>query len=601
MKARCILSAVIFLAATGGIAPAERQLDSGEISQILQQLTSQPKETWIPAGVIEARHQEFRAATITDVNEIRSKIRQRITEYLGSTDKVERTEALQKARLDAIPFNTRYELANEYTMSSSVIVRYDGEKFYWEINVDSRSDSVEPEKELAGNFMTNQFNLAWNAKRVFAWDGEKYATYCLPVNHAMVDSTGYVPLDTGGPLTAGVVPWGHEYYSYDSLTAAETEAVETDVDGQTLINLTFNNSEGMQTSFVLDPAKSYAVISNLITGFGNSVYSNQYSDYQLVSGNWVPETILLERFEAGSNRLLASDLWEITAIDGSIPGADSFEVQYEHDAQIEYVSSVTDRPAMYRYSEMIDTEQLLAERLAFAADEGVQPQNCATAALKYAAGQLGKSVTYSQLAVLAGEPDNDTSLYAVKQFAEGLGLYCRAVTIDISTLKEMENCRAILHVPGKKHFVVLESIDNSYVRIVDLSNNKFYYRTDINFFSMDWSSGTALLLSNDSIEGDFTEIPDTELGGIVGASGYTCTKLVQNEGEIRCDYIGGICAGLIVYYYERWGCEGAESGSCEEEWIPRCATSQCINHPYYPWICTAGTWPWNMYYMWACS
>jgi hypothetical protein len=599
MKVRCILLAVIFLAAGGGRVTAERQLDSVEIEQILQQLTSQPKETWIPAGVIEAQHQEYRAAKITDPNEIRSKIKQKITQYMGKPNKVERTEGLQKAKVDAIPFNTQYELANEHTMNSSVIVRVDGEKFYWEINVDSRTDSVKPGKELAGNFMTNQFNLAWNGKRVFAWDGEKYSRYCWPVNDARIDSTGYVPVEVGGPLTAGCIPWGHEYYSYDSLSAADTEAVETDIDGQTVINLTVNNSEGKQMSFVLDPAKSYAVISSSITGFGNSVFSNQYSDYQLVSGNWVPETILLERFEAGSNRLLSRDLWEITSIDGSVPGQGSFEVEYEHDALIEYVSSVTDRPAMYRYSEMIDTEQLLAERLAFAANEGVQPQNCATAALKYAVGQLGKNVTDSQLASLVGEPDNETSLYTMKQFAEGLGLYCRAVTADISSLKEMENCRAILHVPGKKHFVVLESIDNSHVRIVDLSNNKFYYRTDINFFSMDWSAGTALLLSNASIEGEFTEIPDTELGAIIGASGYSCTKLLQEDDFIGCDYIFETCVGLIVNYYERHGCEGAENGSCEEQWMGRCGTCPCIEgHP--PGTCT-GLGDWVYYYMWACS
>jgi len=600
MKARSILSAVIFLAAAVGTATADRQLDSAEISQILQQLTSQPKKTWIPAGVIEAQHQEYRAPKTSDVNEINIKIKQKIIAYMGNTNKVERTEGLQKARLDAIPFNARYELANEYTMNSSVIMRFDGEKYYWEINVDSRTDSVEPGKELAGNFMTNQFNLAWNGKRVFAWDGEKHTRYCRPVNDARVDSTGYAPVEVSGPLTAGCIPWGHEHYSYDSLAAAETEAVETDIDGETVINLTVNNSEGMQMSFVLDPAKSYAVISLSIMGFGNSVYSNQYSDYQLVSGNWVPETILLERLEAGSNRLLSRDLWEIIDIDGSVPGPDSFEVQYEPDAQIEYVSSVTDKPAMYRYSEMIDTEQLLAERLAFAANEGVQPQNCATAALKYAASQLGKNVTDSQLAVLVGEPNNDTSLYAMKQFAEGLGLYCRAVTTDISTLKEMENCRAILHVPGKKHFVVLESIDNSYVRIVDLSNDKFYYRTDINFFGMDWSAGVVLLLSNEAIAGDFTDIPDSELDGFIGASGYTCTKLLQEWGWLYCDYIGGICAGLIVEYYVRYGCEGAESGSCEMQWRARCGTCQCINDPLIPWKCT-GLGEWQYIYMLACS
>ncbi|MHC4396536.1 MAG: cysteine peptidase family C39 domain-containing protein [Planctomycetota bacterium] len=600
MKAKSILSAVVILMVAGSPAFAERQLNSAETLQVLQQLTSQPKKTWIPAGVIEARHQEYRAPKITDSNEIDSKIKQEVTEYLSNPDKVELTTDLQKMKLDAMPFNIRYELSNEYTMSSNVIVRFDGDKFYWEISVDSRTDSVEPDKNLAGNFMTNQFNLAWNAKRVFAWDGEKSTTYCSPVNHSMVDSTGYTFSTVNGPLTAGFVPWGYGYYSYDSLTAAEPEAIETSVDGQTQINLALNSTNGMQMSFVLDPTKNYAVISCLITGRGNAVISNQYSDYQLVSGSWVPETILLERYEAGSNRLLARDLWEITAIDGSISGPGSFDVEYEHDALIEYTSSITDKPAMYRYSEVIDTDRLLADRLAYAANEGTQPQNCATAALKYAAGQLGKDITDSQLAELTTEPANDTSLYAMKQFAEDLGLYCRAVTTDIKTLRDLENCRVILHIPGKNHFVVLESIDNGYVRIIDLSNDKFYYRTDIDFFSMDWTAGTALLLSNESIEGEFAEFPENELGNIVGASGYTCTKLLQDQSYIPCDYIQYECGGVVIVFWQRWGCEAAESGSCEMVWLVRCTTLHCIEHPYIPEACT---WvePWTYYYMRACA
>ena len=57
-------------------------------------------------------------------------------------------------KLDAIPFNVRYKLSNEWAMSSHVTVKYDNGRFYWEINVDSRSDSVKPDASLAGNYMT---------------------------------------------------------------------------------------------------------------------------------------------------------------------------------------------------------------------------------------------------------------------------------------------------------------------------------------------------------------------------------------------------------------------------------------------------------------
>lgn len=503
-------------------------------------------------------------------------------------------------KLDAIPFNVRHELSNEYTMNSTVTIRFDGDRFYWEIDVDSRTDSVKPGTDLAGNFMSNEFNLDWNTKRIFAWDGEKYTTYFLPGNHAIVDSTGTTPHVVNGPLTAGFTPWGYGYYSYDNLAAADSQAVERYVDGQIQVHLTLNNADGTRMIFVMDPTKNYAVISSTITGYGDAVISKQYSDYMSISGNWVPTIVLLERYEVGSNRLLARDLWEITAIDAAVPGIDSFNIAYEPDALIEYVSFITDKPVMYRYSQTVDTDKLLAERLSFAANEGLQRQNCATVALKYAVTQLGKEVTDAQLAGLVNESNNETSLSAMKQFATSLGLYCRAVTTDINTLRDLQNCQVILHIPGKKHFVVLESIDDGYVRIIDLANDKFYYRTNIDFFGMDWTQGTALLLSSNSLQGQFTEIADSALGNIIGASGYTCTRLLQTYHVIYCTELGGLCDGVYVVYWTRYGCEAAESGSCSMSWFLRCKTSLCIEDPYYPLACTV-TGEWTSYYMKACA
>ncbi|MHC4602780.1 MAG: OmpH/Skp family outer membrane protein, partial [Planctomycetota bacterium] len=427
MKAKHILLAVALLLPISRAAFADRELDRAEILQIFERLTSQPRKAWIPAGTIEATREEYRAPIKTDVNEINSQIREKIQAYQSNLDKPELTENLQKMKLDALPFNVRYRMSNEYTMNSTVTVRFDGDRFYWEINIESRTDSVKPNKDLAGNFMTEQFNLDWNARRISAWDGENYTTYCLPVNHSMVDSTGSTPHVVNGPLTAGFIPWGYGYYTYENLSAIESSAVERNVDGQTQIHLTLNNSNGSEMVFVMDPGKDYAVISYSINGLGNSIISKQYSNYQLKSGNWVPATILLERYEAGSNRLLTRDLWDITTIDANIPESYDFDVNYETDALVEYASYITDKPLMYRYSGMVDTDLLLAERLTFAASEGSQPQNCATAALKYTTSQLGNNVTDQQLAQLVSEPNNDTSLYAMKEFAQGLGLSCRAV------------------------------------------------------------------------------------------------------------------------------------------------------------------------------
>jgi hypothetical protein len=253
MKTKYFVSALVLLLSINLAAFADRQLDRAETLQIFQQLTSQPKKTWIPAGSIEATHEEYRAPKTTDSIEVNNQVSQKIAEYQNNPNKRELTENLQKMKLDAIPFNLRYELSNEYMMSSVVTVRFDGDRFYWEINVNSRTDSVKPGKDLTDNFMTEQFNLDWNARRIFAWDGEKYTTYFLPGNHAIVDSMDSTPHVVNGPLTAGFIPWGYGFYSYDNLAAIDSSAVEKYIDGHTQIHLTLNNSDGMEMTFVMDP------------------------------------------------------------------------------------------------------------------------------------------------------------------------------------------------------------------------------------------------------------------------------------------------------------------------------------------------------------
>jgi len=600
MNLKCFVSAMVFLSSVGSVVFADRPLERAEILQIFQKLTSQPRKTWVPAGTIEATHEEYMALKTTDPNEIERQIKERVQEYQNNPNKPELTENLQKLKLDAIPFNVRYRLSNEYTMNSTVVVRFDGERFYWEINVQSRTDSVKPNKDLEDNFMTGQFDLNWNAKRIFAWDGEKYTTYFLPGNHAIVDSTGKTPHVVNGPLTAGLIPWGYGYYSYENLAAADSSADEKYIDGQTQIHLTLNKSDGSEMFFALDPGKNYAVMSCSVTKPGNLIIAKQYSDYQLISGNWVPATILIEQYEPASKKPLASDFWHFTRISGDIPERNSFSVEFENDALIEYRSAVTDNPLMYRHSPLVNTDLLLAERLTFAATEGAQPQNCATIALKYVASQLGKEVTGQELAQLVSEPNRSTSLYAMKQFAQSKGLYCRTVKTDIKTLKGLYGCQVILHIPGKNHFVVLAGIDNEYVWCIDLASDKFYYHTELDFFGMDWTKGTALLVSNNPIQGNFTEIDDDQLSNIIGAAGYTCTRLLQTYNVIFCSQVGGECGGMYQEYYTRYGCEAAPSGSCTGSRMIRYGEAPCVESPYDPYQC-ALTGEWTCYYMRACA
>jgi hypothetical protein len=596
MKAAQSLLAIACSLSVSCVAFADRQLDRTKILHILQTLTEQPRTTWISTGTIKAIHQEYRAPVTTDEDQITRQITESIQQYQASSDKRELTTSLQKMRLDAIPFNVRYKLSNEYTMTSTVTVKYDGGRFYWEINVDSRTDSVKPDRNLADNYMTNQFDLQWNKRRVFVWDGQEYTTYALPGNHVIVDATGNTPRAVSGPLTAGLIPWGYGRYSYEQLCAAESSAHEKYVQGQRRISLTVNSANGSEMVFVLDPSKDYAVVSSSVKGPENATTQKAYSNYRLVGDNWVPKAILIERYDSAPNRLLASDFWDLTVISGEMPEPDSFEVPYEPDALAEYCSGVTDGPLMYRYSDVLDTDLLLLERLTFAAAEA---QNCGTIALEHVASQFGKQIPEDDLAELISQSNKSTSLFAMKQCAQGLGLYCRAVKTDIQTLKNLSGCEAILHIPGKNHFVVLGYVDHSHVWTIDLSDNKFLYRTDLNFFELDWTEGVALLVSDQPIEiqGSVAEIGDVQLENTVGGDGYTCTRLLQLYDILLCDYVMGQCGGWYELYYERYGCEAAASGSCTGSRMIRFREAPCFNR--IDGTCDIGEW--TFYYMRACK
>ncbi len=598
MNGKCFVAGLLFTLSlsVNGVALGDRQLGRSEILQIFQQLTSQPRKTWISTGTIEATHEEFASPKTTNETEIGSQISQAVRQYQDNPNKRERDPQLQKMKLDAIPFNVRYKLANQHTTKSKEIVRFDGNRFYWEINVNSRADSVRPGPDLAGNFMTDQFDLAWNGKRIFAWDGQKYTIYSRSGNYAVVDATSSTPHVVNGPLTAGLVPWGYGVYTYQSLAALKSSATEKSVDGQTQVHLTLNFSDGSEMLFVLDTQKSYALISHLISGVKTNV-STQYGSYQLIAGRWVPTTISIERYDSLTNKLSGYDIWSFTMISTQALAPGSFVIGFDAGALIEYRSSVTARPAVYRYSQMLDTDLLLANRLAFAASEGTAAQNCATVAMKYAASRLGKDLTDQQLAQLINRTNGKTSLQAMKTLAIRSGLYCRAVRIDVQTLRSLAGSQVILHLPGENHFVVLGDIDEAYIWKIDLASDKFCDRADVNLFDMDWSDGVALVISDRPIAGPLGDIDEAELATIIGGAGYACTNLLQQEEEIYCS---GWCDGYYEYYPERWGCAAAESGACYISMYLRLAETACVWDPYEIFTCDS-TGKWNFYYMGACS
>jgi hypothetical protein len=595
MQSRSFWPVVILSLSVTAVVSGQRALQSNEVLEIFKKLTSQPRETWIPAGTIEATHREYREPKITNSTVLNDEISKQVQGYKSNPNKVELTDELQKMKLAAIPFNVRFKLANKYTMDSTEVVKYDGERFYWETDVGSRQDSVAPDSALAGNFMTEQFDLGYNRKRVSAWDTQAYVTYTVSGKFATVDAAGRLPRAVNGPLTAGLVPWGYGRLSYDSLRAAASSATELSLNGKSQILLSLDWADGLSATLTLDPSKDYAVTACTLPAGKGEVSVNDYDDYRQVAGRWVPAAVYMERRDATTGKLLGSDRWTFVAIDGTVPDPDSFTVKYEPNTYIQYISNLITEPTTYLYSDSMDMDRLLADRLAYIATEGKQPQNCATAAAGYVASRLGKAVPDSALAALV-QPDGGTTLYDVKQLVQRLGLYCKAVQADLATLQSLGHAKVILHVPSANHFVVLDSIDDRGVQIVDLSGSKFCYRDTIDSFKQRWPQGLALLVSSTPIGGTHPDVDDANLTRTVGGTyGWTCTKRIQTTHWYYCQEP---CQGWFTYFWARYGCELVGSGNCGEAIYCRYQERVCIFDPIKD--CTTDG-DWYFYWMYACS
>ena len=606
IKKTSILLTVLILCST---VLANRELERAEVLQIFETLTSQPKKTWIPSGTIEAMHEEYRTPRITDTNEIDRRIAEEVQAYLADPNKLELTDELQTMRLEAIPFNVRYSLSNEYTMSSNVIVKFDGNRFHWEINIDSRTDTIKPTADLAGNFLTREFDLNCNQKRVFAWNGRKYTTYFRPVNHAIItDAPGRV----NGPLTAGIIPWGYGRYSYANLSRVNSTAVEIESDGQTEIQIAVTDGDRQET-FILDPVDMY-VLKHYSAYLGSTLLVvHIYDNYQSIAGNWCPGNILIEKYDTTEtlHKLMTRDIWNFTSVSGDTPEPAGFDVTYETDAFIEDFS-LGGGPLQYRYPNpelpplsRIDTDELMMQRFMIASAGSEYAQNCATASLKYVCDRLGLPQSLKNLGCLVNGRRKSTTLLQMQQFAQSLGLNTFPLKTDIETLKGLSDYQVIVYLPQRNHFVVLADVDAEFIRIIDLDNNRFYYRQSPGCFESAWD-GTALIVANEPIElkGQFTKIDNEGLGKIVGAAGCNeqCNTSCSNSNEIPCPPPFGIlCGGKHYVYYLRTCCGTATSGNCSENSMVYKRSESCISDPNSFDVSCIGNGDWTSYTMQACG
>jgi hypothetical protein len=198
------------------------------------------------------------------------------------------------------------------------------------------------------------------------------------------------------------------------------------------------------------------------------------------------------------------------------------------------------------------------------------------------------------------DADGQTSMLDLKHAVQNLGLHCRVVATNVETLKQLNDCVAILYLSGRQHFVVLDRIDKRYVWLIDLTSTRMYYRIDTALFPADWPQGIALLVSDRSIDGAFGDLSDTTAKSILGAaSGWSCTYLLQEYDLVTCEEVSNSCIGYQWENYEILDCEPTISGLCgDSDYIMRQQIWQCENEPSTP-QCDRSTWSYQ-FYTWSC-
>jgi hypothetical protein len=543
------------------LAVADSQLDDSQIQEIIQTVTEQPRFGWIRHGTIEAQH------------------------YQNS-------------------------FQHGYSADSSVIVKFDGDRFYWEINTNS-IDNTSQEDSSSPRASRYDDTGAWSKKRVFVWDGQQYTMYFGPGKQAIVtEDIDEIPVEINGPLTAGVVSWGLGIYTYESLSTAQASGVELEVNGQTKTYLELSMPRIPEMYFTLDPAKDYAVLSHsYVTEDGYSI-AYTCSDYELVSGRWIPKDILIERYDYNQNpaKLLSWDHWVISSVDISQQPVSVFKASYDKGTLVQHYLEMFQKPFSYNHSGDINIDELYQQSMVNTFGQDSSTRNCATAAVKYAASKCGKEIADPNLAQLVTGPNEATSLYSMKDFVQKNDLHCLAIKTDIQNLKVLkENYQLILHLPETDHYVVLHDIDSKYAWLIDLNRKHFFYRKKIKDFDIDWGEGTAFLISKDpvNVSPDIPTIDDDKLHDFIGSDGfgnYSCSKLIQQGDVVLCPPIlGGICGGQQSWYFTLYACEPDENGgTCTGEPMLSRSSILCVNDPIYPDNCISSG-DWIDYYIRACQ
>ncbi len=580
MGARLYLVVCIFVLIPGMVWGKDR-VSEKQVSRLLEELLDNTQHTWIKSGTIKATHMEYRAPRTTDETQIQERIIQETQQYKQGQ---KRPQQLQEMHLQALPFNIRYRLSNEYTMGTSHCIYLDDGQFSYQRDIVWREDSVRLPTDLRYNCLTREFKLMQNLHYECVWDGRARTDYVTSMNYAMVDTRDVTLPSLPEVLTVGRLPWGRGSFSREGLQAAQVSAVYIPADGQHQIQMTLVLSDGKQAVVVLDQAKDNAVMSYSLETRDDSIMYTTLSNYTCIAGQWIPRTIYIERRGRHTGRSTATDLWQFQSIDPGRPEGRHMNACYAPQVQIEFFSPLMDESLIYSIHEGVNTDALLDTRLRLAVE--AEAPNCGVACLHYIAAKLKMDI-HSDTMHQFLDAEGNMSLANLVDLATSWGMSTRAVRTGFDTLQDLSGTHVILHLPGKNHFVVLEGMDEKQAWFLDLTRRRFYYPISIDLLKAETPEIVALLVADrPSVAWNaLPELSPTELATVKGAKHEDCTILAQHRYYVYCAPIWGPC-DLQDYEYhpERWKCEDF-SGGCTEYLLPWAFYAACYEDPFYPNEC----------------
>lgn len=530
---------IILLATVNCIAFADRRLSTDEVLGLLETLTNKPRATWLAAGVLKADHQEYKSST-------------------------------------------------GRTIISMVKCQYDGQRYRTRIDIVSAVRTG-----IAKNPASPMLDVKGNKTRVFVWDGEKHTIYSKSGRNAIVmEDAGVFSNGVGSIFEAGIVPWGYGAYMMDYFSDAKLSGIEKGTGRQTEIHLVVNKSNLPDMKFVLLPNKGYAVKSHHIQLNDKNAITRTYNNFRQVDETWIPLDIYCETYEDIDNvkKLISSDMWKIRKVDATVPAADVFKADYVSGDFVEYFESGKPKSIKYYRNDLIDTDLLLWQKIAMRISGKTNRQNCATATLKIGMYLSGSDVKDRPLSKLVAENDGSTSLYEMAQFVRNANLYCEVIKTNVGFLQKLNNCQAIVYLPGQKHFLLLGGFDGDKVWVLDPSNNKICYPMRLQKFKDVWKRGISLLISSSPLELDdkVMILSDQAQQKCIGNGGFTCTNKISDFDVQLCTYVTEItCGGIYRMYYNRYGCESSSSNSsCSGQKMVKSLYAHCVNDPFDPAMCT---------------